>query len=106
MDLVTLIGIAFAVGGLGGLAGYALGTRLIRQAGGYEDHEERLGILESLTRTVQRAQKAERMRQLRSASGEVEKALAGGEPAAQSSLNLDPRAVKAELRRKIMRGMQ
>jgi len=103
--------IAFLSGGMGGLAVHAISTRLFRTAGGYEDHEERLALVESIVRTVQRGQKAERMRQLRAAaSTDVASASPadggqafpwpnGSEPAAT-----DHKALKAQLRARVARG--
>lgn len=89
---------AIALGVLGGLAGHVLGTHTLRKRGGYEDHEERLATMESLVRTVHRAQKAERMRGLR--------AEAEAPAAAPAADGLASRAaLKAALRQKV-RGLQ
>lgn len=103
--------IAFLSGGMGGLAMHYLATRFARPAGGYEDHEERIALVEGIVRSVQRGQKAERMRQLRAAAapdvagavpvdgGQAFPWPTGSEPAAT-----DPKAVKQQLRARFARG--
>jgi len=103
--------IAFLSGGMGGLAVHAISTRLFRTAGGYEDHEERLALVEGIVRSVQRGQKAERMRAMRASAaandlgpgpadgGQAFPWPTGSEPAAT-----DHKALKAQLRARVARG--
>jgi hypothetical protein len=90
---------ALGSGVLGGLAAHVFGTHFLRKRGGYEDHEERLGTLESLVRTVHRAQKAERMRSLREAPPEA------AERAPPADGAVTRASLKAALRQRV-RGMQ
>lgn len=101
MDWITIVGIAFAVGGLGGLAGHALGTRLIHSRGGYEDHEERLALIEGVVRSVQRAQKADRMRQLRAAAPADRELPAEPDAGAGAAAPMSPAEVKKALRARV-----
>lgn len=101
MEWITIIGTAFLVGGLGGLAGHALATRLIHSKGGYEDHEERLALIESVVRSVQRAQKADRMRQLRAAAPADRDLLAEADAGSQPAAPLSPADAKKALRARV-----
>ena len=103
MELVTVIAIAFAAGVLGGALGHALRMHLAPQAGTPEDHEERLAQLESAAVTIQRAEKARRMRELRETKSETARALAGDTIAAQESFPQmgSPADVKAALRARV-----
>jgi len=103
MDLITVIAISIAAGVLGGALGHALRMHIAPQAGTPEDHEERLSQLESAAVTIQRAEKARRMRELRSTKAENETALAGGTATAQESFPVmaSPADIKAQLRRRV-----
>lgn len=105
MELITIVGTSLAAGVLGGYLGHVIGTRLVRASGGYEDHEERIALIENLARTIQRAQKAQRMRELRSeappdsaGNGTVDPNGAFPWPTPAPS---DPKAVKAQLRARV-----
>ncbi len=97
--------IVLALATCGGLAGYVLGTLLFRPKGTLADHEERIELVEGIARSVQRAQKAERMRELRGAAqGAGKNPAQGGD--LDSGLPLpqamnDPRAAKAALRQRV-----
>lgn len=105
--------IALLSGGMGGLAVHYLLTRFARPAGGYEDHEERIALVEGIVRSVQRGQKAERMRQLRaqaSANDLGPGPLDGQQPGfawPTAAVNpADPKAMKQALRERLARGRQ
>lgn len=103
MDWGTLIAITGAAGVLGGLAAHALRTLIAPQAGTPEDHEERLALLESVATSIQRAEKARRMRELRAAKGPTETALAGETGGAPefAPVAMSPRDAKAALRARV-----
>lgn len=101
LDIITLIAIAFPSGVAGGLAMHTLLTRLFHPKGGYEDHEERLALVESIVRTVQRAQKAERMRQLRAATPPDPELFQPADAGAAPAAPLSPADAKAALRKRI-----
>jgi hypothetical protein len=96
---------------MGGLAVHAISTRLFRTAGGYEDHEERLTLVEGIVRSVQRGQKAERMRAMRAQAAANDLGPGptdGGSPfpwpTGSEQPATDHKTVKQQLRARLARG--
>ncbi len=100
MDFVVMALIAAAAGGTGGIVAHALRTRFARPTGTPEDHEERIAALESVTRTVAKAQKAARMRDLREQRQQLEQLDLGAGPqvAAPVAPANSRAALKAQIR--------
>jgi len=103
--------IAFLSGGMGGLAVHAISTRLFRTAGGYEDHEERIALVEGIVRSVQRGQKAERMRAMRAqaAANDLGPGPTDGQqpfpwPTGAEQPATDAKTLKQQLRARVGRG--
>jgi hypothetical protein len=103
MDLANAI--VFALAAIGGLAGYGLGTLLFRPKGTLQDHEERLDLVEGIARSIQRHQKADRMRQLRGAAQGTSPDSPKGDldnlPLPEGIAPTDPRAAKNALRARV-----
>jgi hypothetical protein len=98
METVVLAMVAAAAGGMGGFVAHALRTRFARPTGTPEDHEERIAALESVTRTVAKAQKAARMRDLREQRQQLEQLDLGPAAAPAGSAPSTRAALKAQIR--------